>query len=114
MTPRDAMLAQMDLPLHHAANGGHLPVIDLVLSKGMNINAKGAAALTALHIAAGLSLKKVVWLLIRKGADVNAIDCEGRTPVAFALDTKEPMARLIWSHGGKKIDPNGFVPNLLY
>ncbi len=54
-------------------------------SKGMTPFAKdNTIGRTPLHIAAGAGHKKIVELLIAKGADVNAKGKYGETPVQFA------------------------------
>ena len=63
------------------------------------MNAKNEWGGTPLHFATFGSHKEVVELLIAKGADVNAKDDVGDTPVDWA-DNKE-LADLLREHGGK-------------
>ena len=54
---------------------------------------------TPLHLA---SIKETAELLIAKGADVNAKDGYGNTPLDWALKYKHPkIADLLRKHGGK-------------
>jgi ankyrin repeat protein len=47
------------------------------------------SGMTPLHAAARKGLKKVVELLIHEGADVNAKDDDGDTPLDLALSAWE-------------------------
>ncbi|XVF81414.1 hypothetical protein PTKIN_Ptkin15bG0153200 [Pterospermum kingtungense] len=64
-------------PLHLAAEGGHLEVMDELLERGANIDArtKGACGWTPLHAAAKERKKEAVKFLIENGAflpdDIN-------------------------------------------
>ena len=55
---------------------------------------------TLLHIAAKEGKKETIELLIAKGADVNAKDEDGWTPLDMAANDKE-TADLLREHGGK-------------
>ena len=76
------------------------------------MNATKGAGATALHSAANFGHKEVVELLITKGADVNAKEEDGRTPLDsserdFEDDSpgdkakKKEIADLLRKHGGK-------------
>ena len=57
---------------------------------------------TPLHEATGAGHKEVVELLIAEGADVNAKNEDGRTPLDWAVDEDQPeTADLLRKHGGK-------------
>ena len=57
---------------------------------------------TPLHYAAVNGRKVIVELLIAKGADVNAKDEDGRTPLdATSVFNKTETADLLRKHGGK-------------
>ena len=53
---------------------------------------------TPLHIAASKSHKEIIELLIAKGADVNALNNKGDTPLDLASGK---IAALLRKHGGK-------------
>jgi ankyrin repeat protein len=58
-----------------------------------------------LHEAAWEGRKEVVELLIAKGADVNAKDWEGNTPLDMVMMSGEPeIADILREHGGKTSD----------
>jgi predicted Fe-Mo cluster-binding NifX family protein len=69
-------------------------VIEWLVSKGANLNIKGRPAIVA---AGGSSSVKVVELLLKNGADVNAVDSVGKTAMGSALYNKryELLALLI-------------------
>jgi cytohesin len=86
-------------PLHIAATK---EVVELLIAKGADVNAKDKYDMTPLHPAAGRGHKEVVELLIAKGADVNARDEDGDTPLDWA-DRRNQTATtaLLRKHGGK-------------
>jgi len=73
------------------------------------VNAKANNGGTPLHLAAFKSHKEIVELLITKGADVNAMDDGGHTPVDWAESVNEQgkhegkneTVALLRKHGGK-------------
>ena len=60
--------------LYAAARNGHAPVVEYLLARGANINAKGVFGATALHWAAINGHAGVVELLISHGANLAAKD----------------------------------------
>jgi ankyrin repeat protein len=61
--------------------------------------------LTALHIAANFGSDALVLLLLEKGADVNAKDSEGQTPLSWAgQNGHEAVVRLLLGRGD--VDPD--------
>src|ERR1051325_2784488 len=90
-------------PLHHAAGYGPLANVELLVSKGADVNAKNRRASTPLHWAIPDEAK--VRLLLSKGADVNSKQAQGRTPLFLAAMLGDGVAtiRLLLSSGA---DPN--------
>lgn len=71
-------------PLHYAAQAGHLPMIELLLARGADVNAKNSFLQTPLHLAASWNESSVVHRLLECGADPLAEDAEGTTPLEQA------------------------------
>ena len=82
-----------------AAWNGYKEIVELLIAKGADVNAKDNYKWTPLHMAANGGHKEIAELFIAKGADVNAKDDVGDTPVDWA-DNKE-LADLLREHGGK-------------
>ncbi|TYK16507.1 ankyrin-3-like isoform X1 [Cucumis melo var. makuwa] len=87
--------------LHLAAEGGHLEVMDELLERGANIDArtKGACGWTPLHTAAKERRKEAVKFLVENGAflpdDIN--DCRFNPPLHYCPGLEwayEEMKRL--------------------
>ena len=68
-----------------------------------------------MHYAAGYGQKEIAELLIAKGADVNAKDNSGRTPLDLAIQYNKPeTADLLRQHGGKTGAELALMPRLEY
>lgn len=50
--------------LHWAAKGGHLPIVDLLLSRGARVNATNMGDDTPLHLAAAEGHREIVEVLL--------------------------------------------------
>lgn len=71
-------------PLHYAATGGHVEVIDLLLEKHAFIDAESPNGTTPLMMAAFYGTPEAVKLLIESGADLNMRNQQGMTALDFA------------------------------
>ena len=106
----DATDARGETPLHRAAAKGHVPGVELLIKNGANVNAKDADGGTPLHSAAGNGYahrawdadvrgwKRIVELLLAKGADINALrTVRGyRTPLDVAI-AYQPSTQTMFS-----------------
>jgi ankyrin repeat protein len=70
-------------PLHIAADRASLGATRLLLDRLGNVNAPSADGSTALHVAAGKwrVYKRLLRMLLDAGADIDAADSAGRTPL---------------------------------
>lgn len=119
-------------PLHNACMGGNLDIIKTLVEKGADVNAKGDRNWTPLFIAMGrghteavsLLLKsgvkvedhylhtaavkgygKIAYMLLENGADPNAKDKKGKTPLDYACRySHKKVAKALLSKGANKED----------
>lgn len=59
-------------------------IVKSILYHGADVNAKNEAGWTALHHAANLDQLETVKMLVKAGANINARDIEGKTPLDIA------------------------------
>ena len=89
-------------PLHFAVQEGNREVVNLLIWKGADVDAKDDDGGTPLYFAAMTGHKEVVKLLIAAGADVNAKDVGSNTPLDMAImENQTETADLLRKHGGK-------------
>uniref|UniRef100_A0A3B3YKF5 Uncharacterized protein n=1 Tax=Poecilia mexicana TaxID=48701 RepID=A0A3B3YKF5_9TELE len=86
--PKEDVNERLDgrYPLHYAADFGHLKVVEYLLEKGADINAKDKHELTSLMCASLEGHCDCVKILLEKGADKN-IKTESGTS---AFDSEYP------------------------
>ena len=97
--------------MHGAAVNGREEIVELLTSKGADVNAKDDNQSTPLLLATSQGDMEVARLLILKGADVNAKDIWGHTSLhnAAMRDHKE-LAELLIAKGADvnaKIEKTG-------
>lgn len=77
------------------------PTVELLLGRGMDVDAHSSCGDTPLAFAAGYGQVEFVEFLLEKGADVNHPNKDGRTPLALALAMgKKAAAEVLREHGG--------------
>ncbi len=86
-------------PLCMASLNGHRAMVELLISKGADVNAKDSRQ-TALHIASANGFKAVAQVLLENKADVNAKDNGGNTPLHLAAERDhKAIAEFLLSRG---------------
>ncbi len=99
-------------PLMHAVVNAKADCVKLLLDKGADPNLSNKAGATALMWAVN-DLKKV-QLLLAKGANVNAVSKEEKSPLQMALRLPNPMpvvqALLDKGANVNQVDKNGLTP----
>lgn len=89
-------------PLHLASHFGRLAVVELLLARRAEVNArsKNALANTPLHAALAGGHGRTARRLVEEGADVNAVEAGGYTPLHQAADLGDTeMVRLLLDNG---------------
>ena len=95
-----------DISIREAVKTGNIQSVKQHIAAGADVNAKGKYGRTPLHYAASRGLKKIIELLIARGADVNTKievgDYKGHTPLDGAIQWNHPeTADLLRKLGGK-------------
>ncbi|XP_024871481.1 uncharacterized protein LOC112454357 isoform X3 [Temnothorax curvispinosus] len=102
-------------PLHVAAKGGHLELVNFLLQNKADVNARNDMYSTPLHGAASNCLE-VVSALILNGANVNARSISGITPLHCAVDYgHEKIVNILLEHGANvnAVDIDNETPLIL-
>jgi ankyrin repeat protein len=90
-------------PLHDAALSGQRQIVEMLLERGAEIDARDQdSGATPLYNAASWGKLDVVRLLMEKGADINVRTKVGKTPVAAAEENGFPdVAAALRARGAK-------------
>jgi len=102
-------------PLHWAAFTGPQDVIEFLIARGANVNARDAWDDTPLHRAAAAGQKESVELFLAKGAKVNAEGESGKTPLHDAARKGHEEVVGVLIAGGADLnarDGSGLTPLL--
>eukprot|EP00039_Didymoeca_costata_P005817 m.84905 g.84905 ORF g.84905 m.84905 type:complete len:1100 (+) comp12988_c0_seq2:225-3524(+) len=73
-------------PLHWAAMQGDVQIVDLLISRDINVNLVDAQGLTCLHLAAISDKEEMITCLVEHNADLNPVDSLGKTPLLSAAE----------------------------
>lgn len=71
--------------LFAASAMGHLRIVDLLISSGVDLEAKTEGFLTPLHIAIERGYMRITELLLKRGFDVNQTTAEGYSVLHYAV-----------------------------
>ena len=91
-------------PLHMAAMKGQNKILEILISKGGDINAHDTTGRTPLHCAIEGERMDTVTLLVNKGADVTKLDSKGTSPLHAAVSKGMEDAVVLFIEKGA--DPN--------
>jgi ankyrin repeat protein len=80
-------------PLHYAATGGHVPVIEFLLDESAYIDAESPNGTTPLMMAAMYGSPEAVKFLIQAGADLTLKNQQAMTALDFAVRGQRANAR---------------------
>ena len=90
-------------PLHYACLYGHHNIVEYLISKGANIEAKEINGKTPLHYACENGYLRLVKTLVPKGANIEATSNDGYTPLHLAsLNGENRIVSYLLSKGANK------------
>ena len=96
------LLGCSESSIHQAAIDVNIQAVKKHIAGGTDVNVKNKYKRTPLIQAAWGGHNEITKLLIAKGADVNAMDDDGITPLDFAIvDKQSETADHLRKHGGK-------------
>lgn len=70
--------------LHWAAKEGRLNIVDMLIARGVRINATNMGDDTALHLACSHGQQEIAKRLVHNKANINAVNEHGNTPLHYA------------------------------
>lgn len=89
-------------PLHWAASGGHRALVERLLARGADPDARDRFGCTPLHLAAELGREETVRVLLDAGADVHARSRNGKTALHLAAQRRaETIVRDLLRRGAQ-------------
>jgi uncharacterized protein len=94
-------------PLHYAATGGHLEIMQILLDENAYIDAESPNKSTPLMVAAQYGSTSAVKLLLEAGADPTLRNELGLSAVEFALRGNRPDAATLISAAIRARQPKG-------
>ncbi len=107
-------------PLHHAAEGGHEEIVELLITAGADLHATtvsmlGGGGWIPLHSAARQGHRGIVELLIEMGTDVNTRDSAGKSTLHDAvLEGHKGIVELLINKGADLNAKSGYYGTPLH
>ena len=98
-------------PLHYAARDGNLEKVKKCISKGIPIDLRDGGKCTALILASKFGHTDVVTFFIENGADINAINSRGDTPLIAAAGVRGERCGIILINNGADINKTDSLGN---
>jgi len=90
-------------PLHAAVYYQQAAVVEELLRRKANINARNGLGLTPLHNCASSGTEEIAKMLLAQGADVSITNKAGKTALAYAIEKNRPdMAEVLRRHGARE------------
>ncbi|GMU93072.1 MAG: hypothetical protein AMXMBFR4_21300 [Candidatus Hydrogenedentota bacterium] len=87
-------------PLHQAITSGNDELIQFLIERGADVNARDKTGLTPLHVAAWWMATRRARQLLDLGADIHAVDVFGDTPLhTAAMHDRAAMCRFLIEQG---------------
>lgn len=77
------MGAQNLIPLHVAVTNRNLDIVDRLLSKGADLNAKSGLGSTLLRVACDYHFATIINYSIHEGLDISEKNNDGQTPFSL-------------------------------
>jgi len=93
-------------PLHEAAMSGTSEIVEYLLSKGADVNARGYNKNTPLHVTDDAAIARV---LIDHGADLDALNAVDETPLQMAVSEENMALVNVLVAAGSKLDFDSLV-----
>lgn len=99
------------MDLHEAARDGRLDDIRKHVKDGLGIDERDPAGATPLHVAVDEGQEQAALLLLELGADPNAADDKGFSPLHLAVIREAPgVVRALLEAKGIDVNPKSFPP----
>jgi ankyrin repeat protein len=78
--------------LHYAAAKGHLNVVEWLVQKGANVNARNSSGITPLYLAKGFGKKDIAQFLEQHGGTAEVVKPQKQTAKTAITGTQSPAS----------------------